>query len=80
MRDILQQFIRRIEVSYDHLRLYYLYPLNSDLSKDNPAIAATLEGRFIDQQISSLPGDYIQSAFSIPLSNIPLSRMPSTYN
>jgi hypothetical protein len=73
-RDILQQFISRIEVSYDHLRLYYRYPLNGDFSKDNPASAATLEGHFIDQQISSLPGDCLQSIFDVAPFLAPLPR------
>jgi site-specific DNA recombinase len=57
VRDILHQLIARIEVSYDHIRIYYRY----SLSDGEP----TIEGDFVDQNFTELHDACIQSVFEI---------------
>lgn len=65
-RAILQQLIVRIDMGYDHIRIFYRYPLSGG--------APTLEGDFIDQRLSDLPGACNQSMFEIAPHLAPVAR------
>ena len=72
-RAILQQFVSRIEVSYDHIRIFYRYTLDKDLMGTRDL---SLDGNFIDQDISGLSSDCIQSVFEIAPHLAPATRKP----
>lgn len=72
VRLFLQQFVARIEVGYDHLRICYRYPL--DAAPNRPMLA--LDGEFIEGRISDLTTDCNQSIFDIAPHLAPLPKKP----
>jgi len=71
-RLFLQQFVARIEVGYDHLRIYYRYPL--DAASNRPVLA--MDGEFIDGRMSGLTTECIQSIFDIAPHLAPAPKKP----
>jgi hypothetical protein len=66
VRGILQQFISRIDVDYDHIKITYRYPLNTDvISSSARRELRSLDGEVIDQQLDDLSDGSIQSIYEI---------------
>jgi len=77
VRSILQQFISRVDVDYDHIKITYRYPLNTAVigSAARRELRA-LDGEVIDQQLDDLAGGSIQSIFEIAPHLAPAPKKP----